>query len=66
MAPEASEPATETSEMAPETPEATLDPAPEGERIEPHPDLLIGGEPSVPEESGEETPNSEDENNSEG
>ncbi len=62
-APEAPELAPEATEMAPE---ATPESGPVEDRIEPHPDLLIGGEPSISEEPEIETPNSEDENESEG
>ena len=63
---EASEEAAETPDTSEIAQEPASEPVLSDDEIQPHPDLLIGGEPSVSEESGEETPNSEDENNSEG
>ena len=63
---EAPEEAAETPDTSEIAQEPASEPVLSDDEIQPHPDLLIGGEPSVPEESGEETPNSEDENNSEG
>ena len=67
---EAKEDVAETPENPVETSENAQEPASEpvlsDDEIQPHPDLLIGGEPSVSEEPEADTPNSEDENNSEG
>ncbi|NCG55385.1 MAG: hypothetical protein GWP35_00620, partial [Proteobacteria bacterium] len=47
-------------------PETHSESTPEVEKLEPHPDLLIGGEPSVEESPPTESSNSEDETDSEG
>jgi len=51
-----------TPEANPEAnPESTPEAAPEEEALEPHPDLLLGGETSISPDPQEEAPNSEDE-----